>query len=433
MANARDKSHIENDPDFRADCLNDDLRQREICAKWGVSAGWVSERRARIREEGIYGAAAPQSRDALAAGVEESVWDTETGTGYFTRFRDRPWGEDDWRAFLQEQGTDPDAVVFTFGVTSNPSGGFWNKLNNVRQRRPDEIQVDQLPLAQLYAEIAERNPDRFVPEEASQRGLVVVVADTQIGKTGRRGGTPELLERLTHARSKLEAEILRRKPARILYMDGGDGIEGFESGGNPMFTNDLSLPDQVDCYARESFTTIDLCHRYAPVEAVCVCSNHSAWRHAKQTLGLPKDDWGVHVQKRLQGETEKLGMDVSYHYPDDYDESVCVDFMGTPIGLVHGNQFAPGKAIDWWQGQAFGDQAVTRADVLVTAHYHSFGAGVAGQNPHTKRERMWLGAPTIDSGSDWYRNIKGRDSLPGIMIFEVDEQTGFDLASLAIL
>ena len=69
---------------------------------------------------------------------------------------------------------------------------------------------------------------------------------------------------------------------------------------------------------------------------------------------------------------------------------------------------------------------------MVTAHYHSFGAGVAGQNPFTKRERMWLGAPTLDSGSDWYRNIKGRDSLPGTMIFDVTED-GFDLGSLKIL
>lgn len=433
MSPARDKSHIENDPEFRADCLNDDLRQREIVAKWGVSAGWVSERRARIREEGIYGARPAGARDAIAAGLEESVWDTETGTGYFTRFRDRPWGEDDWRAFLQEQGTDPDSVVFSFGVTSNPSGGFWNKLQNVRPRRPDEITPDMVPLAEFYRALEERSTDRRVLLQPSRRGLVVVIADSQIGKTGRRGGTPELLQRLAQARVKLEAEIIRRNPSRILYLDGGDGIEGFESGGNPMFTNDLSLPDQIDCYAKEIFTTLDLCHRYAPVEASGVCSNHAAWRHAKQTLGKPSDDWGIHVLKRMQSETEKLGMDIVYHYPDDYDESVCVDFMGTPIGLVHGNQFAPGKAIDWWQGQTFGDQAVTRADVLVTAHHHSFGAGVAGQNPHTKRERMWLGAPTIDSGSDWYRNIKGRDSLPGIMIFEIDEQTGFDLASLAIL
>src|SRR5690606_1618917 len=113
----------------------------------------------------------------------------------------------------------------------------------------------------------------------------------------------------------------------------------------------------------------------------------------KQNLGNPSEDFGLFTHRQVRKVVDAAQISAAWHAPDEWDESLCVDFMGTPIGLVHGNQFGPGKAIDWWQGQAFGGQAVAKADVMVTAHYHSFGAGVAGQNPFTGRERMWLGAP----------------------------------------
>jgi hypothetical protein len=57
---------------------------------------------------------------------------------------------------------------------------------------------------------------------------------------------------------------------------------------------------------------------------------------------------------------------------------------------------------------------------------------VAGINTFSGRERYWLGAPTVDNGSDWYRALRGRDSLPGTLVFDVTED-GFDLSSLTII
>ncbi|MDF2693697.1 MAG: hypothetical protein K0S65_2080, partial [Labilithrix sp.] len=201
---------------------------------------------------------------------------------------------------------------------------------------------------------------------------------------------------------------------------------------NPMFTNDLSFPDQLDCYGTELYKTLETCHAFAPVEVGAVPSNHTAWRRAKQHLGRPSDDFGLFVHRQVRKEAEKAGLNALWHFPDEWDESLAVDVMGTPIGLVHGNQFGPGGAIQWWEKQAFGAQAITRADVLLTAHYHSYGAGVAGINPASGRERHWIGLPTLDNGSDHYRLTAGRDSLPGTLIFDVTEQ-GFDLSSLTIV
>lgn len=291
--------------------------------------------------------------------------------------------------------------------------------------------VSTVDLPALYA-AAKARPRARVKAEPVSRATVVVFADPQIGKTGRRGGTPELIDRMQEKREKLAALLKTRKPARTVLADAGDGFENFESGGNPMFTNDLSLSQQMDCYGTEIYQFVELQHRYGPVDVMAVQSNHTAWRRGKQQLGRPQDDLGLFVHQQVAKVTQAAGLDAAWHVPAPYDESVTLDVLGVPVGMVHGNQFGPGQAISWWEKQTFGAQAVTRADVLITGHYHSFGAGVAGINPVTGRERYWLGAPTLDNGSDWYRLTAGRDSEPGLMVFDVTP-AGFDLGSLTIL
>lgn len=420
MAHYPPRTDLEAKPEFWADLLNTELSRDAICRKWGASAGYVTDRRQRLRD--ATGVTLPETSE---------ISTNEDGTKTFQFIRHRPITLDDAREWIASTGDDPDH--YNIAIKAIAYGG--DKSSNKMSAWPKSgmALVKSLKLPELYAEAEKRHaaPKRVAPR--SDRGTVIVLADWQIGKTGRRGGTPELLDRLKAARDKIADELERRRPSRILILDGGDGIEGFESGGDPQFTNDLSLPGQIGCYSTELFKFIRLAGGFAPLEIAAVPSNHAAWRRGKQNLGKPSDDWGLHVHAEVAKLVEAKGIEAEWSFPDAYDESICVDFMGTPIGLVHGNQFPPGKAVDWWTQQAMGDQAVARADVLVTAHYHSWGSGVAGQNPTTKRERYWVGAPTLDNGSDWYRNVRGRDSMPGTMIFDVDTRSGFDLASLAIV
>ena len=416
-------SPLRSNPEFLAACRSD-MPKAEIMEQFECSSGLVVD----VRKEMAVPLDAARSREP---GESDEITDNGDGTKQFNFIRHRPVTLEDARDLIRSTGDNPDA--YNIAIKTIAYGG--DKSSNKISAWPKTgiALAETFPLSHLYAEAKNVTSPRSAKNVTSGRGTVIVLADWQIGKTGRRGGTPELLQRLTEARDKVCQELERRRPDEILILDGGDGIEGFESGGNPMFTNDLSLPDQLDCYATEMFKFVKLAKDYTDeIQVGAVPSNHAAWRRGKQNLGNPSEDFGLFTHRQVQKVATASGVDMELHVPDEWDESLCVDFMGTPIGLVHGNQFGPGKAIDWWQAQTFGDQAITRADVLVTGHYHSFGAGVAGQNPFTKRERMWLGAPTLDSGSDWYRNIKGRDSLPGTMIFDVTGD-GFDLASLAIL
>lgn len=406
------------------------MTSRQAAKHLGISKSGINDHRAGKC------VCTPDTEPALAAGRLEL---TSNG-GSFTGIEVTEPIRGDWSAVFARFNLDPAEFVIaddTVRMSSWQSSKrtedgdrdlVWLYSYSARFTRKQAESSVNLPA--LYAAAKSASKPSTPPYQ--ERATVIVWADPQIGKTGSRGGTAELIERSTLIRKKLDALLDERSPSQILIADAGDGIEGFESGGNPMFTNDLSLSGQLDTYGTELFEYINLAHAHAPVTVAGIPSNHAAWRCGKQNLGRPSDDLGLFMHKQVARVTKAADMNVSWVKPAEYDESVAVDFYGTKIGLVHGNQFGPGQAVTWWQKQAFGAQAAASADVLVHGHYHSFSASVAGRNPVSGRQRYCLGAPTLDNGSDWFRQTQGRDSDPGLMVFDVTE-AGFDLSSLTIL
>lgn len=331
---------------------------------------------------------------------------------------------------LKQFGYDPAEIEIVGTVNQwrkQLPNGEW-RVSYFFKHRPKTATLD---LPALYA-AARRKPRPRLKNLDDTRTTVVVLSDVQAGKTGARGGTPELIERLEHTRHKLATELRRRRPSRTVLAEAGDLFEGFESGGNPMFTNDLSLAQQMDLAETELFEFVQLLHRHGHVDVLGVPSNHTAWRKGKQTLGRPSDDLGLKAHRTVAKITKASGIDATWHVPAEYDESVTLNIDGTVIGVVHGNQFRPGRAVDWWQSQTHGGQPVGAADILITGHYHHLTVMPTGRNPYTGRAKWWLQAPTLDNGSDWYRNISGDDSDPGLLIFDITTQ-GFDLQSLTVL
>ena len=425
MPNSR--SPLRDDPAFIEDCLN--LRKSVVMEKWGVSSGLV----VNVKRDNGGKLDMARTKGALPeAGESDQISDGPDGRR-FDFVRNRPVTLEDARRLIRSSGDDPD--LYHISIRTIAYGG--DKSSNKISAWPKQglALAEAAPLSHLYAEAAkmrEQSRKTAAPVDPS-RATIVAVADLQLGKVGRRGGTPETLARIESKLEKLAIDFAERAPSHILIADLGDGIEGFESGGNPMFTNDLSLPDQIDAYSTEIFKFVRLASAFAPSISVAVVpSNHSAWRRAKQTLGRPSDDFGILVHKQVKKVADAAGINASWHSPIDFDESVRVDVLGVPIGLVHGNQFGPGQAVSWWEKQAFGSQAITHCDVLLHGHYHCFSANTAGTNPATGRERIGIGAPTLVNGSDWFRQVSGRDSEPGLLIFDVTPD-GFDLGSLKIL
>lgn len=302
-------------------------------------------------------------------------------------------------------------------------------LYSYRARFTRKLSTIDLPA--LYAEAARTVHTPSAPS-AGDSTTVVVWADMQLGKVGSRGGTPELIARMAEKRLALEEYLQRGNSSRMVFIDAGDAVEGFENVASQMFTNDLSPVQQVDLAAVEMWKTLVLLARFAPVDAIAVPSNHGAWRSGKQTLGKPSDDWGIGIQARLQFQAELLELPVTFHRPDDWDESYALDVRGTILGVHHGHQSSVDLMPKWWAGQVHGGQAVAAADVLVTGHYHHLRVQPTGRNPRSGRSKWWLQAPTLDNGSDWFRNKSGDDSDPGLLVFRITD-AGFDLQSLTVL
>lgn len=330
---------------------------------------------------------------------------------------------------LRQWGYDPDQieVLSTSQWRKEQPDGTWLTSYYFRHRP----RVANLDLPALYAAAAKK-PRPSLKPASSGIVTVVVLSDVQAGKVGARGGTPELIDRLVEKREKLAAHLSNRRPERTVLAEAGDLFEGFESGGNPMFTNDLSLAQQMDLAATEVIEFVKVMHRHGHVDVMCVPSNHTAWRNGKQNLGKPSDDLGLQVHRFVEREAAAAGLDASWTYPAPYDESVTLDVAGTVLGLVHGNQFAPRGATNWWAQQTHGGQPVGAADVLVTGHYHHLTVVPTGRNPYSGRSKWWLQAPTLDNGSDWFRNKAGDDSDPGLLVFDIDAE-GFNLQSLTVL
>lgn len=330
--------------------------------------------------------------------------------------------------FLIEQGFDP----AEFEVIGVPRTSRWQRydgewLSSYRfhfRRKTTDL---DLPTLYATAKKAVKKKGKPLQVKTTNKALIVCWADTQTGKANDiRGGTKELIERIAEKQELLEQHLKKNKYDQILFFNVGDTIEGFDSGGNPMRTNDLSLMEQVDLEATFEWETLKLLAKYAPVKACSVGSNHCAWRRGKVYLGSPHDDWGIHIQRRLAQLAKEVGYtkeELSFFEPAAHDESLAIDVFGDGsfiAGLVHGHQAGgrPEQVANWWRGQSHGDQAVADADLLVHGHWHHLRVTETGRR--NGRSRWLVMAPALDAGSSWYRRSSGEDSDAGLLIIPVE-------------
>lgn len=336
------------------------------------------------------------------------------------------------KELLIRYGYDPDEIEIVGTVNQwvkeQPDGSILRSY--FFKHRPKSATYD---LPALYA-AARRKPLHQLVAATSGRTSVPVLADEQIGKVGSRGGTPELIDRMVEKREKLAKELKLRKPENIFLPDLNDLFEGFENTASQLFTNDLSLAQQMDMAATEILEFVRISAKFGHVTVAVVPSNHTAWRDGKNYLGRPGDDFGIFIHRQVEKVAKASGLDAEWLFPPMWDEALLVPLRDgkVQLGMAHGNQFRDGRAGDWWAKQLHGGQPVGACDILLTGHYHHFSLQPSGRNPYTSRQKWHVSCPTLDNGSDWFRQKAGEDSDPGMVLFDVTDD-GFDLQSLTIL
>lgn len=341
---------------------------------------------------------------------------------------------------LAEVKFDPAAWVRDEEFVSHPETGKQIKTpattKAVYRYRFNVVKVNpfsELDLPALYAEL-DKAPPKTKTLQKKPVSMVVAWSDIQTGKVDHLGGVKEMLARLEEKRQALKEHIVKVKPDHIVIVDAGDIIEGYENVESQKYTNDLSLMDQVDIAATELQKTITLCRSYTKeVDVLSVPSNHCQARRGKSLTHTPHDDWGLHINKRLEELNKVKKNGVRFHRSPDWDETLVFPIKGTSLAVAHGHQASGGTqgVLNWWAKMVHAGKM--DADVLLTGHYHFFSARPSGRNPITGKAKWHLQAPTLDNGSAWVANKMGEDGDPGLLTFLISEDEGFFQQGIAVL
>jgi hypothetical protein len=337
----------------------------------------------------------------------------------------------DFTQFLIDQGFDPERVEIYGPVRTSRwqqrEGGDWLVSWRFNFRMKAELDLD---LPTLYAQ-AKKTKLPVAKKTKEGKALVIVPADFQVGKTGSRGDTQDLIARVFASYERIEQKLKKGDYEKVIILDAGDMIESVQNAAQfaQLESNDLSPMQQVDMAASLLWDLLKIASKYGPVTYASVGSNHCQWRFNGQAVGKPGlDDWGIVILQQLRRLSTELGMDVTYLIPDPYDESLAFDVFDDGfhiVALAHGHQAKrPNGMEGWLQKQGFSNAPISAFTCFVSGHFHHLRVEELGQS-HNGGSRYWIQASTMDNGSDWFRLQSGTDSVTGIVCFELERQVHF--------
>lgn len=374
--------------------------------------------------ENLTPAPAVKAKSNFKPGVE---FDGTEGTATTGGYASEPENFDE---FLIDAGLDPAEIdiippIRTSRWQQREDGPWLTAYRFTFRRRTAGI---DLPL--LLAEA--KKAVKIAPiKSAGPRCLVVLWSDLQVGKVDYRGNSQALIERVAITQARLVDQVKREKPEKIIFVDLGDTVEGFNNAASmsQLQSNDLSIMEQVDLATTFAWQTLKLLVKMVPdITYASVGSNHCQWRIGRDAVGKATDDWGVFIGRQLARLAMESDLPIRFIEPQLHDESLAVDVFEDGfhiLGIVHGHQAKRPDAVGtWWRQQAFGGQPVADASILVHGHFHHLRITEMGSTPRGT-SRFMVMAPTLDNGSGWWKKIAGEDSVPGLATFVLERGVDF--------
>lgn len=313
-----------------------------------------------------------QSKSKYKPGIE---FDGSEGTAVTPGYDNEPENFDE---FLVDAGLDPDSIDVIPPVRTSrwqqQKDGELVWLTSYRFNFKRKTAGIDLPLL-----LAEANKKvKLTPlKNTTDKALVILWSDLQVGKVDYRGNSDTLIQRVSLMQQRIVEQIKREKPSRIVFADMGDTVENFSNAANmqQLQSNDLSIMEQVDLATTFAWQTLKLIVKLVPeVTYASIGSNHCQWRVGGQTVGKATDDWGVYIGRQLARLAQETELPIKFLEPQPHDESLALDVFGDGfhiLGLVHGHQVQRPDGIgEWWKKQAFGRQPVSEATILCHGHFH---------------------------------------------------------------
>lgn len=349
-------------------------------------------------------------------------WDGSRGTVTTSAFEGE--NEPDWSEVLSVFELDPEEYEIVEPVKFNA----WHSLTkegqilmrqwkaDVIRRKPHGIDVEE-----LMREVKRDRPlKRYGPE--GDGAFVVMVSDWQLGKSDG-DGTKGTIERIMRATDDVATRVkelrrLKRPLGTLFVLWTGDSVEGcvghYES---QTSTVELDRRSQVKVARRLLRDALkEWSKLFGRVVVVAVAGNHGENRNAggKAFTGLAdNDDLAIveQVAEAFAENPERYGH-VEFVIPHD-GMYVTVEAAGWILGITHGHVAresgtAEAKIRRWMERHAAQRSPIGSCDVLATGHYHHFRSADWGAT-------LWVQAPAMDGGSDWWRYRTGDVSSAGVL------------------
>jgi len=344
--------------------------------------------------------------------------DVDDSRGGFVISKPRPSAEiPDAKTILQEFELNPN----DWTVTSMRRGkwqtyhGEWLESVRVNLLPVGTSLVDRLDAEKLIDEVRKWRPEKGIKQSTGNGSFLIAPSDQQIGKKANGQGTQQSIDRILHL---TEAAVDRYNRYKKLGLNlgtitlalPGDHVEGLTSQNGRLqgqAASDLGLTEQVRVARRLLMAQIKSLAPLAERMIIPVVNgNHD--EVTRQVAADPADGWNVEIASAVQdacAENPAL-QHIEFRYPASGHQTLTVDICGTMLGLFHGHQSR--DALKYLSGQSAGQTALGNADVWISGHFHNFKCMDIGH-------RLWVQAPTTDPGSEWFRDIAGLESKPGLL------------------
>lgn len=340
-------------------------------------------------------------------------------------------GQPNFDDFLRERGYPPEE----YEIVGTPRTSQWQRYDGewlTAYRFHFRKRTGALDLPLLLREARKEVKRNKKPKtKTTDKCLVILWSDLQVGKVDYRGNTASLIARVELMQERIQDLIKKEKPTRCIFADLGDTVENFSNAApmQQLQSNDLSIMEQVDLATTFAWQTLkQIAERVPEVTYASVGSNHCQWRVGREAVGKASDDWGIFIGRQLARLAKEKELGIRFLEPQEHDESLAIDVFGDQfhiLGIVHGHQAKrPDQMATWWRGQAFGRQPVSEATTLVHGHWHHLRITELGSTPRAT-SRFLIMAPTMDNGSGWWKKVTGEDSVPGLATFILEKGVDF--------
>lgn len=290
-----------------------------------------------------------------------------------------------------------------------PSSGPLNSFEFIPDPVDVESHIDNDRIDRLILDW----PTSPVQTDWSVDDDLAFIADPQLGKANEQGGgTDETVARTLASVEAVAQRWALLKPRNGYVCDLGDLIENLFSTPAQVSTNDRSLPEQVeDAVALYMNVLGRLLPLVGTLHHATVTSNHGEARTAPKVNPYgSENDWGLMIQRTIQGKCEDRGWNVVFHRPEHNEDTTVLTMTdGTEVALNHGHHSgSPQKMKAWVTGQIVGRRPGWNARVWVHGHFHHPEHFPVGNGITV------FGTPALDGGSAWFTRKSGESSPPGI-------------------